>query len=199
MTEPTLQLVRGHCVCCTRCCLYNQVHKDAREGHAVDDSLGQPEYRRVMDDLRRKIVNGELKVGSPIPSTTKLMTEYGVSSTVVRRAVSELRTEGLLIGQSGKGVFVRARPDAAASEQATLDRLSQGFDKLEKRVEEMDSANKELATKFKAELTELRTLVAALQTQLIELYGRTGQPYPYNTLPASTSTSDVGDGHAAGA
>ncbi|MEE1741192.1 GntR family transcriptional regulator [Streptomyces sp. BE147] len=165
----------------------------------MDDSLGQPEYRRVMDDLRRKIVAGDIEVGNPIPSTSKLMEQYSVSSTVVRRAVSELRGEGLLHGHSGKAVFVRAKPETAQNEQATLELLNQGFEKLAQRVDEMDSTNKDLATTLRAELSDLKDLVAALQTQLIELYGRTGQPYPHDALPTSAGTTGAGGNRAVGA
>lgn len=41
-----------------------------------------------------------------MPSMAKLRETYGVSNTVVRDALNELRRDGLIVGQQGKGVFV---------------------------------------------------------------------------------------------
>jgi DNA-binding GntR family transcriptional regulator len=84
-------------------------------GSGVGEQTGLPEYRRVMNDLRRQIANDVLPLGESIPSTADLMEEYGVSVTVVRRAVAELKGEGLLRGQPGKAVYVLAKPSDSAS------------------------------------------------------------------------------------
>lgn len=108
---------------------------------------GQPEYQRVMEDLRRQIAAGHLAVGDPIPSTAKLGSQYNVSSTVVRRAVTELTAEGLLYGQAGKGVFVQARPatveptegqPTTAELVATVKRLETRLDAMAARLEALE-------------------------------------------------------------
>lgn len=76
----------------------------------VPAATGRPRYLEVADDLRKKIAMGTYPVGSNLPSTARLMQLYEASVTVVRAAVRELRTEGLVIGQPGKGVFVRDEP-----------------------------------------------------------------------------------------
>jgi len=80
------------------------------------ENVGQPAYLRVADDLRDRITNGEIPLGNPIPSTAELMSLYDVSSTVARAAVNELRIEGVVIGQPGKGVFVRRLPEPSTGE-----------------------------------------------------------------------------------
>lgn len=72
---------------------------------------GRPMYARVADDLRARIVKGTLPVGAELPSTARLMEEFDVSVTVVRAAVRELRSEGLVLGQPGKAVFVQRTPE----------------------------------------------------------------------------------------
>lgn len=67
---------------------------------------GQPAYRQVADDLRTKIRDGRYSPGDVLPSTAQLMEAYTVSVTVVRAAINQLRAEGLVIGQPGKGVFI---------------------------------------------------------------------------------------------
>jgi GntR family transcriptional regulator len=44
----------------------------------------------------------------------QLRQRYGVSNTVVRDALNELRRDGLVVGQQGKGVFVRPASQSAA-------------------------------------------------------------------------------------
>ena len=82
---------------------------------------GKPAYQQVADDLRAKITKKRLAVGSQLPSASELMRTYDVSSTVIKAAINQLRIEGLVIGQQGKGVFVRERTEAdeQASEEFT--------------------------------------------------------------------------------
>ncbi|MGW7261276.1 winged helix-turn-helix domain-containing protein [Streptomyces sp. NPDC054834] len=153
------------------------------------DKVGQPEYRRVMDDLRQQISDERLKVGEPIPSTATLTDVYGVSSTVVRRAVSELTREGLLYGQPGKAVFVQAKPEDVHKEQLTLERLAQGLASLQTQVDSMQSPDREALDDLRQELSDLRGTVELLQSQLIDLFGRLGQPYPRDARPAQDPAS----------
>lgn len=68
---------------------------------------GTPAYLQVADDLRTQIRTGALQPGAQLPSMTQLRQRYGVSNTVVRDALNELRRDGLVVGQQGKGVFVQ--------------------------------------------------------------------------------------------
>ncbi|MEO3892371.1 winged helix-turn-helix domain-containing protein [Nonomuraea sp. B5E05] len=70
-------------------------------------NTGRPGYLQIADDLRAQIRGGSLAPGAPLPSTTRLAEQYDASLSVVKLAVGVLRTEGLVIGQQGKGVFVR--------------------------------------------------------------------------------------------
>jgi GntR family transcriptional regulator len=71
------------------------------------DWSGRPAYAQVADALRAEIRNGRYPPGSQLPSYEALMRKYGVSITVVRSAVRELKTEGLVYTHQGKGAFVR--------------------------------------------------------------------------------------------
>lgn len=127
------------------------------------DWSGRPAYLQVADDLRAGILKGRFPPGSQLPSYGALMKRYGVSITVVRSAVRELRTESLVRTHQGKGVFVsdqlpamrQAGPELPAGTTAHLEKLE-------------------------ADLAALRETVALLQAQLINLYHSTGQPYPYD-------------------
>lgn len=146
----------------------------------MDETIG-PAYQRVADDLRSKISSEELKIGDPIPSTTKLMEQYDVSSTVIRRAVAELRTAGILIGHGGKAVYVKAKPEEIEDERVTVEDLRDQMAVLREEVrelaEQVDSSGASLDG-MASEIAEVRSIVGLLQVHLRTLYDRVGQPYP---------------------
>lgn len=65
-----------------------------------------PLYRRIHDDLQRKIEAGEYKPGDRLPSELELTRQYGVSRITSRQALDLLCSEGLLIRRQGMGSFV---------------------------------------------------------------------------------------------
>ena len=74
------------------------------------EKTGRAGYLQIADDLRSKIKTGELAPGAALPSTAQLCARYEVSASVVKAAISVLRTEGHIVGQQGKGVFVTDKP-----------------------------------------------------------------------------------------
>ncbi|MFI6874022.1 FadR/GntR family transcriptional regulator [Streptomyces sp. NPDC050400] len=63
--------------------------------------------------LAEEIESGRLTEGDKLPTEVALVEQLGVSRTVVREAVSRLRSAGLVEPRQGRGVFVlprRARP-----------------------------------------------------------------------------------------
>ncbi|MGW7477086.1 winged helix-turn-helix domain-containing protein [Nonomuraea muscovyensis] len=97
------------------------------------EKTGRPGYLQIADDLRRQIRMGSLAPGAALPSTAQLCQRYDVSASVVKAAISVLRTENLVVGQQGKGVFVREGAAEASVEAGTegavsadvMDQLSQ--------------------------------------------------------------------------
>lgn len=149
-----------------------------------------PAYKRLADELRSQIARGDLPVGSALPSASQLMKTHAVSTTVVRDALKILRDEGLVYGQAGKAVYVRATPEESAAERMSLDELTQGFHQLEERVTGLSApADTAAIDELREEMVELRRSVAVLQAQLIELYGRVGQPYPRDKVPLRTEAA----------
>ena len=73
----------------------------------MTDWSGRPAYTQVADTLRADIRAGRYPPGSQLPSYEALMRKHGVSITVIRSAVRELKTEGLVYTHQGKGAFVR--------------------------------------------------------------------------------------------
>src|SRR3954469_22899938 len=74
------------------------------------DSDAPSPYRQIAAHLREAIRRGELAPGDKLPSETELIDHYHVARMTVRQAVAELRGEGLVVPEHGRGVFVRSRP-----------------------------------------------------------------------------------------
>jgi GntR family transcriptional regulator len=61
---------------------------------------------QIANDLRQAIVSGKLSPGERVPAELQLIQQYTVSRTTVRRALADLRTEGLVEVRTPKGTYV---------------------------------------------------------------------------------------------
>ena len=147
----------------------------------MTEMIGQPIYQRIASALRAQISSGELAVGDPLPSTRRLMEIHSASNNVVRAAVDVLRQEGLVQGQPGKAVYVRATPAAVEEARVTLKAVGDDVARLREQVQQL--AENQPAEVI-ARVDELRTEVGQLQADLRLLYDRLGQPYPRRRDPA---------------
>jgi GntR family transcriptional regulator len=73
---------------------------------AVVAASGAPLYQQLQTLLRDRIENGALRPGDVFPSESELVAAYTVSRITVRRAISELQREGLVVTRHGSGTFV---------------------------------------------------------------------------------------------
>lgn len=146
----------------------------------MTEVIGQPIYQRIADALRSQISSGGLAVGDALPSTRKLMELHGASNNVVRNAVDLLRQEGLVYGQPGKAVYVRATPHGVEEERATLKTVGNEVADLHEQLRQLAEQRPSEAI---AKVEELRKEVGRLQDDLRHLYERLGQPYPRSQSP----------------
>lgn len=65
-------------------------------------------YTQIVNELRARILSGELTQGSRIATEYEIAQHYHVSRGTVRQALSELAREGLLERVQGSGTFVRS-------------------------------------------------------------------------------------------
>lgn len=136
-----------------------------------------PEYQRLMRQVRARIISGEYPLDSPIPSTTELVEESRMSRPVVRRAIDQLKAEGILEGHQGKGVFVAAMPVDADHRRADTEALGEQFAELRQEVRELakhaDSAD------LRTRLGQLEARVGRMEAIIVNLSKRTGAPNPF--------------------
>ncbi len=84
---------------------------------------------KVASVLREQVVGGSYGEAARLPTESVMSLQFGVSRTVVREAVSRLKSEGLLVSRQGSGVFVhsgahlkplRIEAGASRSEESVL-------------------------------------------------------------------------------
>jgi GntR family transcriptional repressor for pyruvate dehydrogenase complex len=66
---------------------------------------------RLLDDLRERILNGQIGRGAKLPTEKELAAAYGVSGATVREAVRGLSTARLVEVRHGSGAYVTAHVD----------------------------------------------------------------------------------------
>ncbi|MDE2051716.1 MAG: GntR family transcriptional regulator [Gammaproteobacteria bacterium] len=76
---------------------------------------GVSRYLRLYRVLSQALAEGRFAGGTPLPSEPRLMRDYGISRSTVRRALARLEAEGRIERKRGSGTFARDRGrDAAA-------------------------------------------------------------------------------------
>lgn len=85
--------------------------------------------------LQQRIAAGELAPEERLPTEQRLAESHGVSRTVVREAVSRLKSIGLLVSRQGAGVFVAPlhRARALAFDPTVLDSIASVLQVVEVR------------------------------------------------------------------
>jgi GntR family transcriptional regulator of arabinose operon len=77
-------------------------------------------HRQLTTDLRNRILDGQLPVGTRLPTDNQLAVEYQISRDTVRQALALLADEGLIERVQGRGTFVSQRSESAASGGSAL-------------------------------------------------------------------------------
>jgi len=81
---------------------------DSGGGAALDRSGPVPLYYQLKEWLEVRIISGEFGPGEQLPGELELCSRFELSRGVVRQALAELRQEGLVSRQRGRGTFVSA-------------------------------------------------------------------------------------------
>ncbi|ONI74804.1 GntR family transcriptional regulator [Actinosynnema sp. ALI-1.44] len=63
-------------------------------------------YLTIVDELRRRITDGELPPGAKVPSTRKIAAEWGVAMATAAKALATLSHEGLVRAEPRSGTVV---------------------------------------------------------------------------------------------
>src|SRR5258708_39147664 len=77
-------------------------------------------YEKVVEQIERRILSGDLKVGDQLPSERELGDQFHVSRTAVREAIKALREKGLVEVRPGRGTFITNDTSQAARDSLGL-------------------------------------------------------------------------------
>jgi len=78
-------------------------------------------WRLLYNDLRERILSGDLAGGSPMPSEQDMIRLYGHGASTIRRVMGALRREGLVEGHAGDVARVRTMPERRIVEVRSAD------------------------------------------------------------------------------
>lgn len=125
---------------------------------------------QVAEQLAAEIRRGGLAPGDKLPTEAQLVAQFGVSRTVVREAVSRLKSLGLVDSRQGSGVFVCAQASFAplhfeaqhAASQAAVVQMVELRRALEAEVAAL-AAQRRSASDLRRIQAAVRALDAAVQ------------------------------------
>jgi DNA-binding GntR family transcriptional regulator len=113
----------------------------------------------VSDSLRQKVKEG--KITEALPSQAKLMGAHGVSRSTIERALSVLKSEGLIESVPGAGWYVAGTGDRRPLVERVTDLLRvEGI-----KVGDSFPTEKELCALFGASRTAVRSAIAQMEGQ----------------------------------
>ncbi|MEY8321499.1 GntR family transcriptional regulator [Lachnospiraceae bacterium 46-61] len=72
----------------------------------ISNTSSIPIYEQIMMQIKKNIMNGELKEGETLPSMRTLAKELRISVITTKRAYEELENAGFIVTVMGKGSFV---------------------------------------------------------------------------------------------
>ena len=84
----------------------------------ISNSSGVPIYAQITDQIRAKILTGELREGEMLPSIRLLAKELRISVITTKRAYEDLEQAGFIYTLPGKGSFVTAQNPEIHREEA---------------------------------------------------------------------------------
>ncbi|HUQ33670.1 MAG TPA: PLP-dependent aminotransferase family protein [Pyrinomonadaceae bacterium] len=90
---------------------------------------GGPRYAAIVEAIAEDIEHGRLKPGDQMPTHRYLANRLGVTTGTITRAYAEAARRGLLIGETGRGTFVKGNlfddaypaPSTSAEDDALID------------------------------------------------------------------------------
>ena len=72
----------------------------------MDYKANIPIYLQVIEDIKKRILTGEIKLGDKLPSTRELAVQYTVKPNTAARIYNEHEQSGLCYTKRGLGTFV---------------------------------------------------------------------------------------------
>ncbi|MDE3027953.1 MAG: PLP-dependent aminotransferase family protein [Paracoccaceae bacterium] len=96
----------------------------------IDPVSPLPKFRQIQDQLRKSILQGDLRSGIRLPASRILAAELGASRPTIVRVLESLIAEGYLEARQGAGTFVAKGLPQRLTDRAVRDSVAQPAPKL---------------------------------------------------------------------
>ena len=130
----------------------------------IDPNLRIPIYQQLVDALKANIKNGNLPIGTRLPTVRDLSVQLNVAPGTVKRAYDRLNQDGFIKLIQGRGSFVSYKPIGSASRK---DRAMAAIDNALRQMEEMGFSLSEINIFLNLKLRELAASQDNIKIKLI--------------------------------
>lgn len=86
----------------------------------VDFHSRTPIYEQIKEQIINLIGRGELETDDQLPSLRQLSAELAVNINTIKRAFSDLESQGIIYSVAGKGSFISAKAEKKAIAEGAL-------------------------------------------------------------------------------
>lgn len=108
---------------------------------SIDKNSTVSIYQQLVDQIVRKVQNGELPAGKKIPTVREMADQIGIARGTVKHAYEELEHIGIIKMTRGKGTFIveRAQQESSAKSRAiaAIERLLDEMESLSFSLQEI--------------------------------------------------------------
>ena len=105
-----------------------------------------PAYRQIADDLRRHLVDGQLRPGDLLPPIRQLALDLGVHFNTVALAYRLLADEGWLELKRRRGATVLARNTPRAIDQRQVDGLLRQLSQIAAQLRSAGMSSRQISS-----------------------------------------------------
>lgn len=109
----------------------------------INDNSEKPIYEQIVEGIKERIVDGQLKSGELLPSIRKLAKDLDISVITTKRAYQELENQNYITVIAAKGSYVKLKSDELLKEEI--------YKKLELKLSDVI----EISKKFKVSKKEI--------------------------------------------
>lgn len=108
-------------------------------------------YQQLVNQIMRRVQNGELPAGKKLPTVRELADQIGIARGTVKHAYEELERQGIIKMTRGKGTFVQ---EQAQQESSAKVRAMNAIEKLLDEMESLSFSSQEIQMFFNLKLRE---------------------------------------------
>ena len=108
-------------------------------------------YQQLINQVTRKVQNGELPSGKKLPTVRELADQLGIARGTVKHAYEELERKGIITMTRGKGTFIR---EQARQESSAKVRAMAAIERLLDEMESLSFSPQEIQMSFNLKMRE---------------------------------------------